>query len=143
MDSGIINIVTEELAEKGERVKKLPLCWISEDRLKGPEAEEFEMAQLSAGDVLRDIARDLRSGTVTRSGRTFSWVKGKARATVTLDADGLVRGGVIDDPQDGRYRLQVDYPDEPLAQVTPTPACTAEQLAGTAYAGLVSDKPSG
>jgi hypothetical protein len=143
MDSGIINIVSEELAEKGERVKRVPLCWISEDRLKGPAAEGLEMVQLSAGDVLRDIARDLRSGTVTRSGRTFSWVKGKARATVSLDAGGLVRGGVIDDPEDGRYRLQVDYPNEPLAQVTPAPACTADQLADTPYAGLVSDKPSG
>ena len=143
MDSGFINIVAEELAEKGERVEKLPLCWLSEDRLKDPTAEGLGIDELSAGDVLRDIARDLRSGTVTRSGRTFSWVKGEARATVTLNADGLVRGGVIDDPEDGRYRLQVDYPDAPLAQVTPTPACTAEQLADTPYAGLVSDKPSG
>jgi hypothetical protein len=143
MDSGFINIVAETLAEKGERVKKLPLCWISEDRAKGAASEGFEIVQLSAGDVLRDIAGDLRSGTVTRSGRTLSWVRGAARATLTLSADGLVRGGIVDDPKDGRYRLEVSYPDAPLTQVTPTPPCTDEQLAGSPYAGLVGDKPSG
>ena len=141
MDSGFINIVAETLAEKGERVKKLPLCWISEDRAKGAASEGFEINELSAGDVLRDIAGDLRSGTVTRSGRTLSWVRGAARATLTLNADGLVRGGIVDDPEDGRYRLEVSYPDTPLAQVTPTPPCTDEQLAGSPYAGLWWDKP--
>ena len=143
MDSGFINIVAEALAEQGERVEKLPVCWISEDRAKGAAAEGFEIEDLSAGDVLRDIAGDLRSGMVTRSGRTLSWVRGAARATVTLNADGLVRGGVIDDPEDGRYRLQVSYPDAPLPQRTPTPPCTDEQLASLPYGGLLWDKPGG
>ncbi len=143
MDSGFLNIAAEALAEKGERPEKLPLCWISEDRAKGAAAEGFEIEQLSAGDVLRDIARGLRSGTVTRSGLTLSWARGTARATVTLDADGLVRSGVIDDPQDGRYRLEVDYPDTPSTQVEPTPPCTDEQLARSPYAGLVWDTPRG
>jgi hypothetical protein len=129
MDSGMLNLMAEALADPGEKAKKLPLCWVSEERLD-EDGEGFGIGTLSVAEAFRQMRADLRGGTITRSGRTIMRVKGAERATLELDAEDRVTGGVIEDPDEGRYRMTVTYPDTPFTQVTPTPECTDEQLGG-------------
>ena len=128
MDSGMFNLMAEVLADPGEKAKKLPRCWLSEERVREDASEEFSIGALTAAEGFRQLRADMRGGTITRSGRTITRVKGAERATLELDAQGRVTGGVIEDPDDGRYRMTVTYPDAPFTPVSPTPECTDEQL---------------
>jgi hypothetical protein len=128
MDSGMFNLMAEALADPDEKAKKLPLCWLSEERVREDASEGWSISTLSVAEGFRQMRADMRGGTITRSGRTITRVKGAERATLALDAQGRLTGGVIEDPDDGRYRMTVTYPDSPFMPVSPTPECTDEQL---------------
>ncbi len=98
-------------------------------------SEGLGLNTISAGTTLRSLARQMRTGTITRTGRTITRVRGADRASLTLDAQGRVKTGVIDDAEDGRYRLTVTYPAEPFKQVTPTPQCSDVPLVDPDSAG--------
>jgi hypothetical protein len=104
-------------------LKPSPRCWIGEGQIPGMGGV------MTAGATLRDLAHDLRKGTVTRRGRTLTRVRGEERGTIVLDRRGRVKRGTIVDPDEGRYRMTVSYPSSPFKPVTPTPGCTDEQIA--------------
>jgi hypothetical protein len=109
-------------------LKPSPRCWLGEERA-GDIGQEFSVEVTSSGATLRSLAHDLRNGTITRRGRTITRVRGDERASFTLDGKGRVKRGVLDDPDEGRFRLTVTYPVVPFKQVTPAPECTDEQVA--------------
>jgi hypothetical protein len=106
-------------------LKPWPRCWIGEGQLP----DELTGEVVTAGATLRDLARDLRGGTITRRGRTLTRVRGDERGTIVLDRRGRVKRGVFEDPDDGRFRMTVRYPRNPFTPVTPTPACTDQRVA--------------
>lgn len=127
VDTGFLNLIS---ATPGEDDEKLPVCWISEERAREPDLEGLEVDATSTGEAFRELRRDLRGGTITRAGRTITRVKGDERARFELDTQGRVTGAVVENKQDGRYRMTVTYPDVPFRQMTPAPECTDEQLEG-------------